>query len=214
MRRDKLWIKIHGKPVIEHTLAVFQRCRAIQSIILVVGPATESRFEKLKARNSKLQTIVSGGRERQDSVWHGLLALPPGTTIAVIHDGARPCVTPRLISHTVAAARKFGAAIAATPITDTVKEVRRSTLHAQRSLPRIIRTLDRSKLWAAQTPQAFRADLIRRAYGRVIQRKLIVTDDAVAVELLGKPVHLVENLAANLKITRPADVELARHILC
>ena len=213
MRRDKLWIDLGGVPVIAHTLGAFQRCPAIDSVVLVVSPETQRRFAKLKAQNSKLAAIVPGGRERQDSVWRGLLALPPRTAITVIHDGARPCVTPQLISRTVAAARKFGAAIAAAKITDTVKEIRNSKFEI-RNCPRIARTLDRSRIWSAQTPQAFRADLIRHAYARVIASRLTVTDDAAAVELLRHPVHLVESDSTNVKITRPADVILARQILC
>ena len=206
--RDKLWLKLGKLPVITHTLAAFERCPTIDGIILVINPRNHRRFAPLKAHSRKLIAMVAGGAERRDSVWNGLQALPAGTGIVLIHDAARPCVSARLISQTVAAARKHGAAIAAAPLTDTVKEVKWS--RAKTMNPRIAKTLDRSLLWAAQTPQTFRTDLIRRAYAKVMARKTMVTDDAATVELLGKPVHVVPSDAANLKITRPADLLIAR----
>lgn len=209
--RDKLWLKLGHRPVVVHTIAAFQRCRDVNGIILVASSDKKPLFAKLKAQNSKLNAVVGGGPERQFSVYRGLLALPADADLVVIHDAARPCVPPQLISQTITAARRHGAAIAACPIADTIKEIQNP--HSPTPHPLIRRTLDRARLWTAQTPQSFRSDLILRAYTHVITKKLHVTDDAAAVELLGHPVRIVPSDSTNLKITRPADLDLARQIL-
>ena len=208
--RDKLWLRLDGLPVVAHTLHAFLRCRFLHHVVLVVNAKRRERFARLLrtprfAKHSSRITITVGGAERQDSVWHGIQACPPRTTIIAIHDAARPCVTPALIHRTIAAAKKYGAAIAAAPIADTIKE---STADGT-----INRTIPRDQLWGAQTPQTFRADVIRRAYSRVIAQRLRVTDDAAAVELFGHPVRLVSSDSTNLKITRPADLGLAEYRL-
>ena len=142
--------------------------------------------------------LVTGGQERQDSVWNGLQALSAESELVVIQDAARPCTTSELITATITAARETGAAVAAQPVTDTVKESADGQL--------ISRTLDRSRLWAVQTPQTFRTDIIRRALAEVRKRNLRVTDDTAACELIGQPVRLVVGAEPNPKITRPEDV--------
>ena len=145
---------------------------------------------------------MAGGKERQDSVWNGLEALSPGTEIVAIQDAARPCTSPALIAATVAAAREMGAAVAAQPVTDTIKESRDGKL--------IERTLDRSRLWAVQTPQTFRVDIIRRALAAVRQKGLLVTDDTAACELIGQPVQLVLSTAAEPQGHPPGGLALRR----
>jgi 2-C-methyl-D-erythritol 4-phosphate cytidylyltransferase len=151
---------------------------------------------------SKLgNSIIAGGGKRQDSVMSGMALMGPDTRLVVVHDGARPCVTPALISETLRYAKRNGCGIAATRIWDTVKYVERGTT--------VDHTLDRTKLWAVQTPQAFNVDLLKRAYKAVVEKKATVTDEAGAVELLGEPVRLVEGTRPNIKITTVEDMPLA-----
>jgi 2-C-methyl-D-erythritol 4-phosphate cytidylyltransferase len=125
--------------------------------------------------------------------------------IVVVHDGARPCVTPELISETVKAAKRYGSGVAAVKITDTVKEVEKGF--------KVTRTIDRAKLWAVQTPQAFRRELLRDAFALLARKNLSVTDEASAVELTGSEVHLVPSLVSNIKVTSPDDLALAAAFL-
>ncbi len=150
--------------------------------------------------------LVAGGKERQDSVWNGLEALSPGTEIVAIQDAARPCTSPALIAATVAAARETGRrrrGAARSPIP--------SRNHATAKL--IERTLDRSRLWAVQTPQTFRVDIIRRALSAVRKKGLRVTDDTAACELIGQPVQLVLSTEPNPKVTRPEDLPCVEALL-
>ncbi len=160
----------------------------------------QSAFQELATQYglNKPFRLVIGGAERQDSVWNGLEALTPATEIVAIQDGARPCTSATIISATIAAAREVGAAVAAMPVTDTIKETSDGKL--------VGRTLDRSKLWAVQTPQTFRVEVIRRALATVRQKGLSVTDDTAACELIGQPVKLVSGSAPNPKVTVPADL--------
>jgi 2-C-methyl-D-erythritol 4-phosphate cytidylyltransferase len=148
---------------------------------------------------------VVGGAERQDSVWNGLEALSPAAEIVAIQDAARPCTSGELIAVTVEAARETGAAVAAQPVTDTIKESPDGKL--------IERTLDRSKLWAVQTPQTFRVEVIRHAISAARQKQLIFTDDTAACELIGQPVRLVSSVSPNPKVTVPGDLPLVEALL-
>ena len=204
---DKLFLKLGEVPLIAHTLMKFQNCQAVKHIYLVVRADARGDFQAVirDCRISKVRQVVIGGVERQNSVWNGLQALHAGTDFVLIHDGARPCVSNVLIQQTIESAREFGSGIAACKIADTIKEVDEDG--------RILATVPRERLWAVQTPQAFRYDLIMRAYRAVIERNARVTDDAAAVELLGEPVHIVESLPTNLKVTTPADLDIARVLL-
>lgn len=204
---DKLFLKLGEVPIIAHTLMKFQNCQAVKHINLVVRADARGNFQTVirDYKISKVRQVVIGGAERQNSVWNGLQALPKGTDLVLIHDGARPCVSEALINQTIQSAREFGSGIAACKIADTIKEVDEEG--------RILSTVPRERLWAVQTPQAFRYDLIMRAYRSVIERGARVTDDASAVELLGEPVHIVESLPTNLKVTTPADLSIASVLL-
>ncbi len=206
---DKLFLKLGEVPLIAHTLASFQNCRPIKRVILVVrgDHHTHGEYQRVvrDLRISKVLSIISGGPERRDSVWNGLRALPAGVEIVVIHDGARPCVPDMLVEQTIASARKFGSGVAACKISDTIKEVDNQG--------KITATVPREKLWAAQTPQTFKYDLILRAYREAMQKGAPITDDAAALELLGEPVHIVESLSTNIKVTTPMDVEIAKVLL-
>jgi 2-C-methyl-D-erythritol 4-phosphate cytidylyltransferase len=149
--------------------------------------------------------VVPGGTLRQDSVLNGLAGLAEDVRYVSVHDGARPCVTPETISETIRTARRCESGVAAVAITDTVKEVQKGTT--------VSRTLDRSKLWAVQTPQSFRRDLLEEALRFVRKKRVRVTDEASAVELLGKDVYLVPSSWTNIKITTADDLPVAACLL-
>ncbi len=204
---DKLFLELKGLPVVGHTWGRFERARCIDEIVLVVRDGMQDAFVELaKSQNFRKKfQLVSGGKERQDSVWSGLAALSSETEIVAIQDAARPCTSERLIGATVDAAREIGAAVAAQPITDTIKESADGKL--------IERTLDRSRLWAVQTPQTFRVEIIRRALSEVRSRGLAVTDDTAACELIGQPIKLVHLNEPNPKVTRPEDLGYVESLL-
>ncbi|HXS68838.1 MAG TPA: 2-C-methyl-D-erythritol 4-phosphate cytidylyltransferase [Candidatus Polarisedimenticolia bacterium] len=197
---DKLFLEVAGKPVIVHTWSRFANARCIDEIILVVRDGMQSAFQELAGKFAlkKPFRLVVGGKERQDSVWNGLEAISPNTEIVAIQDAARPCTREALIEATIAAARETGAAVAAQPMTDTIKE--------SADGKQIDRTLDRSRLWSVQTPQTFRVEVIRRALAEVRSRGLSVTDDTAACELIDQPVRLVVTPQPNPKVTRPEDL--------
>jgi len=204
---DKAFLSLGPKPVVVWSLLAFENSTDIDKIILVV------RREQLVAAKavvqmfglSKVSEIVAGAGRRQESVAKGLAAVAPETRIVVIHDGARPCVTAELIAETVKSAQKTGCGIAANRIVDTVKYVERGTV--------VSHTVDRTKLWAVQTPQAFKLDLLLRAYQKVESEGVTVTDEAAAVELLGETVRLVEWQKPNVKITTVEDLAVAAALL-
>lgn len=204
---DKLWLEVAGRPVIAHTWQRFNDAPSINEIVVVVRDGMQSAFEELAAQSrfSKPFKLVRGGAERQDSVWNGLEALSPKAEIVAIQDAARPCATAELIALTIDAAKECGAAVAAQPVVDTIKESDNSQT--------IARTLDRSKLWAVQTPQTFRVEVIRRALAEVRQRGLLVTDDTAACDLIGQAVKLVAWSAPNPKVTRPEDLPVIEMLL-
>ena len=204
---DKLFLMVAGRPVIAHTWQRFDRAKIVDEILLVVRDGQQSAFADLARENSfqKSFRCVAGGKERQDSVWNGLESLSPATEIVAIHDGARPCTSEALIAATVAAAREVGAAVAAQPVTDTIKESDDGQI--------ISRTLGRSRLWAVQTPQCFRVEVIRRALTAVRAKGLVLTDDTAACELIGQPVKLVSSSTPNPKVTLPRDVAYVESLL-
>ena len=207
MGTDKLWLEVAGRPVIAHAWKNFNDAKCVDEIILVVRDGKQKDFAELakKFHFQKSFRIVIGGAERQDSVWNGLEALSPETKIVAIQDAARPCTTEALISATIVAARETGAAVAAQPVTDTIKETTDGKT--------ISRTLDRSKLWSVQTPQTFRVEIIRRAIFTARRKDLIFTDDTAACELIGQPVQLVPGATPNPKVTAPGDLPFIEMLL-
>ncbi len=197
---DKLWLEVAGRPVVAHTWAAFEKLDAISEIVLVVREGLQNQYLELaqKCGFQKAYRLVAGGAERQDSVWNGLMALSPAAEVVAIQDAARPCTLPELILGTIAAARETGAAVAAQPVTDTIKETLDGEL--------IHRTVDRSKLWSVQTPQTFQVPVIRRAIEAARKRNLWLTDDTAACELIGQSVRLVKSHHPNPKVTVPGDL--------
>ena len=204
---DKLWLEVANCPVVAHTWQQFNAAPGIDEIILVVRDGMQSHFSELAAKFhlKKPHRLVAGGKERQDSVWNGLEALSPTTEIVAIQDAARPCTSQDLIAATIAAARETGAAVAAQPVADTLKETADGRT--------ISRTVDRSRLWAVQTPQTFRVEIIRRAIATARQKQLVLTDDTAACELIGQPVRLVKSATPNPKVTVPADLPFIESLL-
>ena len=204
---DKLFLELAGSPVVVHTWRRFAEAKCINELVVVVRDGMQSAFTELaeKFQLRKGFRLVAGGAERQDSVWNGLNAVSEDCEVVAIQDGARPCTSAALIEATVVAAHESGAAVAAQPVTDTIKESVDGKL--------IGRTLDRSRLWAVQTPQAFHVDIIRHALAEVRKKGLHVTDDTAACELIGQPVTLVPSAEPNPKVTRPEDLAFIERLL-
>lgn len=204
---NKQFIELLGKPLLYYSLVAFERCAAIDAVVLVRRPDYAGQAEQIVREFGfkKVAAFADGGVERQDSVSNGLKVCGSRTEIVAVHDGARPLVTPSLIESTIASARAFGTGIAATKVVDTIKEANEDKT--------VARTVDRTKLWAVQTPQTVKCELLREAYAKVFEKKIVVTDEAAAVELLGQKVHLVETPFLNVKITTPSDLAMAEALL-
>ena len=204
---DKLFFEVSGAPVVAHAWERLDEAESIDEIILVIRDGMKPAFEELATtlELEKPYRLVIGGKERQDSVWNGLLSVSHSTEIVVIQDAARPCTPVELIEATIDAARQTGAAVAAQRVTDTIK--------LSEDGKTIASHLDRSRLWAVQTPQTFRVEVIRKAFSAVREKGLLVTDDTAACELIGQPVRLVESAKPNPKITVPADLHYIELLL-
>ena len=204
---DKIFIEIHGCPVVGHTWRRFEEAKCVDEIVLVIRAGMDGAFREIsqKLQLRKPYRLVEGGKERQDSVWNGIAAVSKDAKVVAIHDAARPCTTQDVIANTVQAAMEFGAAVAAQPLTDTIKE--------SGDGKQILRTLDRSRLWAVQTPQSFRVEVIRAALDEARKRGLNLTDDTAACELIEQPVRLVPSLQPNPKLTRPEDLPVLAALL-
>jgi 2-C-methyl-D-erythritol 4-phosphate cytidylyltransferase len=202
---DKLFVTIAGRPLLAHVLAPVQECPLVERIVLVVSSANLQRGRDLVAQNGldKVSAVCRGGPRRQDSVRLGLSALGglgPCDWV-LVHDGARLLIEP-VIPEGLAAAQETGAAVPAVPIADTVKTAGPDGAIAS--------TVDRSRLWAVQTPQLFRYDLLLRAHREVTAD---VTDDAAMLEALGLSVKLYPGSPLNIKVTTPQDLRLAEALL-
>jgi 2-C-methyl-D-erythritol 4-phosphate cytidylyltransferase len=203
--KPKQFLEIHGKPIIIHTLERFEACPVIDEILLVLPESELDTFRQVLEKFSikKIAKIVAGGVTRAESVSNGLKAAGEQTKIVAVHDGARPLVTVDEISRTIASAVKSGAACPVAPITDTIKEV---------SDEKITRTVDRSHLRRALTPQAFRVDILKKAFENADLSESI-TDECYLVEKLGVEIATVEGSPRNIKITHPEDLMLAELFL-
>jgi len=200
---DKVFAPLGGKPVLSRVLDAFEECELISQIVVVVSKDNLAKCRQLIAENkySKPVEVCGGGKRRQDSVAAGLKRLKECDRV-VIHDGARPLVTKELIEEGLEAAKETGAAIAAVPVTDTVKVAGDDMIVRQ--------TLPRQNLWAVQTPQVFRVDIISKAYQKATGE---VTDDASLVEQLGNKVKLYMGSYDNIKITSASDLLVVEALL-
>ncbi|MDQ6787604.1 MAG: 2-C-methyl-D-erythritol 4-phosphate cytidylyltransferase [Acidobacteriota bacterium] len=201
----KQFLEILGKPVIVHTLESFESCPQIDEIILVLSAAETGNFRKIaeKYNFKKLKKTIAGGGTRGESVWNGLCAIDSQTCeIVAVHDGARPLVLVEEITKTIEKARETGAACLVAAVTETIKEI---------SGDKIVQTIDRAKLRRALTPQAFRYEILKRAFE--MNNFIEATDESILVENLGVEVSIVEGSARNIKITHAEDLILAESLL-
>ena len=200
---DKMLVPLGGRQLMYWSLSIFQSCTLIDLIVLVVNERNLERGRQLVARQgfTKVTDVCPGGERRQDSVAGGLARIGDCEWV-VIHDGARPLVTAELIEGGMEAAKETGAAAAAVPVKDTIKVAGEDRIVRQ--------TLPRQNLWAVQTPQVFRADIIKEAYQRANDD---VTDDASLVEKAGGRVTLYMGSYDNIKVTTPEDLILAEALL-
>lgn len=208
---NKAFAELRGAPLIVHCLAMLARTELVSEAIVVLAPAEVEEGAALLARfaPSYFATlpfkVVAGGKERQDSVANALAAVPADAAYIAVHDGARPFAGRAVFERTLAAAKEQGAAIAAVPVKNTIKVVDAKGV--------VVDTPVRSTLVAVQTPQVFRASLLKEAYAHLVAHPAAVTDDASVVELLGHRVVVAEGRYENIKITTPEDLVLAEHFL-
>jgi 2-C-methyl-D-erythritol 4-phosphate cytidylyltransferase len=204
----KAFLSLAGQPLVLYPLRTLSQLPRLHSIALVIPSGQEERAAELLGAHGPWPVpihLTPGGTERQDSVAAGLGRIEPETDLVLIHDAARPFVSLACLDACLEAAAATGAAIAAVPARDTVKLADEAGSVAQ--------TLDRRKIWLAQTPQAFRTALLRRAYEQARQDGYVATDDAALVERLGVPVRIVPGDEANRKITTPHDLQWAEWYL-
>lgn len=203
----KQFHNLAGLPILVHTIRAFQQVAEISSIIVVVPekhiPITQNMVAEYQL--DKVTAITAGGTLRQDSVKAGLKLVSEETDFIVVHDGARPLITPSLIESCLTAAHETGAAMVAIPVKDTLKDVDRNH--------NIRHTVDRSTLWQAQTPQVVRADILKAAFTEADQTSFVGTDEASFLEQISHPMCVVEGSERNIKITRPEDLRIAEALL-
>ncbi len=203
----KAFVPVAGRPLLARSLESLASVPEVDWVVPVIPAGEQARYAALVATlksTQKLAPPVEGGDERQDSVHAGLRSLPEDVGWVVVHDAARALVRPAAVSRVIEVARREGAAILAVPVADTLKLVREG---------RVVETPPRSECYAAQTPQVFRVELLREAIDKARAEGRVGTDCAQLVEALGAPVYVVEADVDNLKITRPADLEVASRIL-
>ncbi|MDQ6422060.1 2-C-methyl-D-erythritol 4-phosphate cytidylyltransferase [Paenibacillus sp. LHD-117] len=205
-KESKQYLRLADKPILVHTLELFQRMDLIREIALVVGSGDVNRCGDWVREYglSKVAHVLEGGAERQHSVLCGLRALESSEWV-MVHDGVRPLVTEASVRACCEAALASGASVLAVPVKDTIKQVDDAGM--------IVATPDRRSLWAIQTPQAFRRELLLEAHERAREENFLGTDDAMVVERLGVPVTVAEGAYTNIKITTPEDLPYAEFLL-
>ena len=204
---DKLFALLDDKPVVVQSLAVFEQTASVTDIILVGRAERLSDLEAMVRAHDfrKVSAVISGGARRQDSVRCGLEQVGAAAEFVAVHDAARPLVRPEMVERIFQAARNHGGAACAAPVSDTLK--RADDDHVMTG------GVERENLFAVQTPQIFRRDLLAQAYAAVFDVGVAVTDEISAVERQGGKVVLVPNEEPNFKITYPADLPLAEFVL-
>jgi 2-C-methyl-D-erythritol 4-phosphate cytidylyltransferase len=207
---DKVLAPLGGRPVFAHSVVAFMTSGIADFYVVVYRD--QRQMTELAAYAPTPSALVRGGRDRQDSVMNALSSLPDDIAYVFIHDCARPLIRPEQLVALHKIVRREDAVVLAHRVTDTIKEHRVVTSKFAADDSRL-RTLDRSRLWAMETPQVFARDLIAQAYTRVAERDLRITDDAAAVELLHHPVALLENPYPNPKLTTPSDLAYLEFLL-
>lgn len=208
MGLNKQFAVIQGMPVLAHTLKKFDCLELVDGIVLVIGAEDIeycSRFIIEKYKVSKVAEIIAGGSERQDSILNGINALKGKCEIVVTHDGARPLVAPGIIERSIEEAFAYGAAACAVPVKDTIKIADAFNFSVE--------TPDRTRLFAVQTPQTFKFDILFKAHMKALEDRFNGTDDTMLVERLGMKIKLFEGSYENIKITTPEDIYIAEAIM-
>ncbi|MGE0268015.1 MAG: 2-C-methyl-D-erythritol 4-phosphate cytidylyltransferase [Candidatus Omnitrophota bacterium] len=202
----KTLLNLNGVPMIVHTLRAFERCKTIDAVVLVVHPDYAEQYRQTVEKNgiTKVKEYITGGKTRCESVGNGLTYVDPDCGIIVVHDGARPLVTPELIDKTVNLCIIEKAVVTGVPVTQTIKKIDVSESVVER-------TLNREELWAIQTPQAFHKGILIEAYEQA--KSLDAPDDAALVEQVGIRVKVLLGDVLNIKITTPEDMAIAEKLL-
>ncbi len=207
---NKQYLLLKGKPILAYTLEAFERNSLIDDIILVIHKddkniCKENIIDKYRFR--KVSQLIDGGKERQESVYNGLLNINicDGSDIVIIHDGARPLITQEVINRCINGAKDHGASSAGVPIKETIKIIKGDKF--------VNYTPNRESVWITQTPQAFKFNLIKQAHVFAIDKQIQGTDDAMLVENIGKDIKMIEGDYENIKITTPDDLLMAEAIL-
>src|SRR6476619_7993403 len=202
---DKLFSKLGDRSVLEHALAAFEEAESVSEIIIVCRDPKLVQDAINRAGGRKVRAMVRGGERRQDSVQAGLKELAENSEFVAVHDAARPLITPREIERVFSAARKHGAAVLAAPSTDTLKFADANQV--------VSGSIDRQNVFAMQTPQIFRRQLLVDAYQRVAEDSVTITDEVSAIEHAGGKIAIVAAADSNLKITYAGDLPVAEFIL-
>lgn len=205
---NKQYLKLDGKEILAHTIEKFERSNSINEIIVVtskdeLGFCWESICKKYGF--TKVKKIVAGGKERQDSVYNGLIELDEKAEIVLIHDGARPLIRHEQIEESIKVASQVGGCVVGVPVKDTIKICDNNQ--------KVLETPSRDTLWSVQTPQVFQYDIIMEAYEEGFKKKLSATDDSMMVEALGYPVEVISGRYDNIKITTPEDLVIAENMV-
>jgi 2-C-methyl-D-erythritol 4-phosphate cytidylyltransferase len=204
--KNKLLLTLKATPILIHTLKVFEGDPECTGIILAIHPDDEQEFKSLLNEYGihKVSSLVTGGKERQDSVYNGLMAVSSLDGIVLVHDAARPFIKIETIHKLVDAASKDGGAIVAVPVKDTIKKAANN---------QVSETVERSSLWSVQTPQAFRVSVLLEAHNKAAREQFIGTDESSLVERIPHPVSIIEGDYDNIKLTTPEDLYFAEAIL-
>ncbi|MBI2661288.1 2-C-methyl-D-erythritol 4-phosphate cytidylyltransferase [Candidatus Woesearchaeota archaeon] len=208
---NKVFLTLAGRPILYHTIKVFENCSAIDDIIIVTKKEDIDEINNIKNNNNfkKIKNIVIGGIERQDSVYNGLMSIKNGknnddNNIILVHNGSNPLVKENEIIECIENARIYGAAVVGFPVKDTLKEAKENI---------IVKTIDRTNLWQMQTPQAIQYGLFIKAFENAKKNNLKFTDDVALVEAIGHKVKIVQCSNENIKITTPEDLKIAEGIM-
>ncbi|HZH93571.1 MAG TPA: 2-C-methyl-D-erythritol 4-phosphate cytidylyltransferase [Tissierellaceae bacterium] len=204
---NKQFIVIDNKPILAHTIEKFEACKYVDEIIVVSKEQEVEYCRKEIVRKygyRKVTNIIKGGKERQDSIYNGIMALNERTDIVLTHDGARPFVRMESIVNGIKGALDYGSCVIGVPLKDTIKVIEEDN--------QVHHTPNRALLWAAQTPQCFQIDLLKEGYEYAISEGILGTDDSSLVEKKGYPVKMIMGNYDNIKITTPEDLVVAQSI--
>ena len=207
--RPKQFLLLAGIPLIFHTLRPFEQCDSIDETIVVLPPESAAEFLDSAAKFGvkKVTRVVPGGATRAESVKRGLTAIRAASAeIVAVHDGVRPFVTDAILRQTLSHAVRYGAAITAVPVQDTLKRVSEAG--------DVEATVARDRLWRVQTPQAFQRSLLQAAFLHAWDQGILATDEAALLESLGKVVKVVRGIESNIKVTTPDDLLFAENVIC